>query len=269
MFDDKLRVMEGSLSPNRNQQLLALYRDRYDIEDMIEPFERLEEAQCRRERKLAVLRRRAGQLASELSEVTDRIGALEKEINGTEVAREALAAEIVEETRLRFTETWSPIPVLGYRTWVIHQNRLRGVKVPWPTPEMVASCLTRIPGEDVPHAERRCGIPACGIYATKTLQPFSGTAYGLAGRELALGVVAMTGKVIEHDVGYRAARARAVAVVARLDRTWFATADEDAVAELFTDPRKAATRLEPADVDTRRQAESLLIEMKEKAESWT
>ena len=261
--------MDSPQRPGRYRELLQRYRDRYEIEDIVEPFDKLSLSLVRRERQLGALRRRASQLESDLIEVKARIDALASEIEGTGQAQEAMAAEIVEETRMRFTEAWSPLPILGYRTWLIHENRLRGVKLVWTRPTMTARCLTRIPGEDVPHSERRCGVPACGIYATKSLQPFTGSSYGLAGRELAIGVVAMTGKVIEHDVGYRAGQARAVAAVARIRGTWFSFCGREPIAQLFADPSGVAATNEWAGVTTRSEAEELLSNMKEKIESWT
>ena len=268
-FDDKFGAMDSPQRLGRYRELLRRYRDRYEIEDLAESFDRLEATQMRRERQLAALRRRASQLESDLVEVKAKIDAVKSEIEGTEKAQEVLAAEIVEDARMRFTEAWSPLPILGYRTWVIHENRLRGVKLIWTQPNMAARCLTRVPGEDVPHSERRCGAPACGVYATKSLRPFTGSGYGLAGRELAIGVVAMTGKVIEHDVGYRAGHARAVAAVARMSGRWFSFDSPDSTADLFADPAGIAASSGSAGVTTRAEAEELLSKMKEKIESWT
>lgn len=106
--------------------------------------------------------------------------------------------------------------VMGYRAWSIAQNRLRGARVAWPVPTVLARCLDygRRPGADpadVPHTDGSCGPPPCGIYATKD------AAAALNALEqkgaLALGVVALSGKVVEHEHGYRAAAATAVAML--------------------------------------------------------
>jgi hypothetical protein len=106
--------------------------------------------------------------------------------------------------------------VLGYRAWSITQNRLRGARVAWPVPTVLARCLDygRRPGADpadVPHTDGSCGPPACGIYATKA----AGTALDALDQKgtLAFGVVALSGKVVEHEHGYRAAAATAVGML--------------------------------------------------------
>ena len=107
-------------------------------------------------------------------------------------------------------------PVLAYRAWGIAQNRLRGVRVAWPVPTVEARCLdygrrSGADAADVPHTDGSCGPPPCGIYATRT------AAAAVEAIEhdgpLALGVVALSGKVVEHEHGYRAAVASALALV--------------------------------------------------------
>ncbi|MFH1331038.1 MAG: hypothetical protein ABIJ48_10360 [Actinomycetota bacterium] len=111
---------------------------------------------------------------------------------------------------------WSATPVFAYRAWGIVKNRLRGVRVAWPVPTVEARCLDygRRAGADaaeVPHTDGSCGPPPCGIYATKT------AAAALDAIEhdgpLALGVAALSGKVVEHEHGYRAAVATAVGML--------------------------------------------------------
>ena len=107
-------------------------------------------------------------------------------------------------------------PILAFRAWGISGGRLRGARVAWPVPTVEARCLD--PGRlaeadagDVPHTDATCGPSPCGIYATKT------AAAALVALEhdgpVALGVVALSGKVVEHEHGYRAAAATAVAVL--------------------------------------------------------
>ena len=136
--------------------------------------------------------------------------------------------------------------VFAYRAWGIAQNRLRGVCVAWPVPTVMARCLdygrrAGADSTDVPHTDGSCGPPPCGIYATKT------AAAALDAIEhdgpLALGVVALSGKVVEHEHGYRAAAATAVGmlVVSHGEAMRF---DGMEVDELFVvpDPTIAAAR---------------------------
>lgn len=105
---------------------------------------------------------------------------------------------------------WSPTPVLGFRLWYVFSQRMQGARQTWPRPELEAWCERRGPG--APHVGGGC---RCGIYALKApegligpggirLRPGAGMAYGL---------VALSGVVVEHEHGYRAARAEAVALV--------------------------------------------------------
>ena len=118
--------------------------------------------------------------------------------------------------RVTLPTTHSARPVFAFRAWSIAQNRLRGVRVTGPVPTVEARCLdygrrAGADAADVPHTDGSCGPPPCGIYATKT----AGAALDALEHTgpLALGVVALSGKVVEHEHGYRAAQATAVAML--------------------------------------------------------
>jgi hypothetical protein len=106
-------------------------------------------------------------------------------------------------------------PILAFRAWGISSGRLRGARAAWPVPTVEARCLG--PGQhaagadDVPHTDATCGPSPCGVYATKTAASAL-AALGCDG-PVALGVVALSGKVVEHEYGYRAAAATAVALL--------------------------------------------------------
>jgi hypothetical protein len=110
---------------------------------------------------------------------------------------------------------WSPTAILGFRGWQITDRVLHGAKRAWPTPRYVAGCLRgsqEILTTDVPHTRGECGAPPCGIYATKEPGPIVDMFIDL-GAPFALGLVELAGKVVEHEYGYRAAEATAVAMV--------------------------------------------------------
>jgi hypothetical protein len=105
--------------------------------------------------------------------------------------------------------------VLGFRAWDL-RGLLHGAVRPWPGPEYRAGCFGR-GGERkdpaVPHTDGSCGSPPCGVYAYRRAEDLLGhLGVPSGGRRYAVGVVALSGKVVEHDRGYRAGRARAVAV---------------------------------------------------------
>jgi hypothetical protein len=98
------------------------------------------------------------------------------------------------------------------------RGSLWGAARAWDRPEHEARCLSRRAGNsdvDVPHTDGRCGYPPCGLYCFKEPEQLL-AAFGLpTGPRLAvLGMVALSGKVVEHENGYRAQKARVLAAVA-------------------------------------------------------
>ncbi|MBN2114409.1 MAG: hypothetical protein JW785_09820 [Acidimicrobiia bacterium] len=111
-------------------------------------------------------------------------------------------------------EFWSPTPVLGFRTWDL-RDRIYGAYRAWDRPEYEAICLSPRTGRDyseVPHSDGRCGSPPCGLYCFKEPEQLL-AAFGLpTGTSRAVvGLVALSGKVVEHERGYRAKRAKVLA----------------------------------------------------------
>jgi hypothetical protein len=115
---------------------------------------------------------------------------------------------------------WTPGIVLGFRMWEV-RARLQGAWKPWDSPEHEARCLSRRTGPDaadVPHTDGRCGPPSCGLYCFKEPEQLV-AAFGLprGADRWVMGLVSLSGKVVEHERGYRAQKARvlAAAVVGR------------------------------------------------------
>jgi len=109
---------------------------------------------------------------------------------------------------------WSPTPVVGFRMWDL-RDRIYGSFRPWSKPEYEAVCLSPSTGTDyseVPHSDGRCGPPPCGLYCFKEAEQLL-AAFGLpTGKaRVVVGLVALSGKVVEHERGYRAKRAKVVA----------------------------------------------------------
>ena len=148
---------------------------------------------------------------------------------------------------------WSPTPILGFRVWQMGAH-LHGAKRVWYTPEYVAGCLrgnSEVMDPDVPHSDGSCGRPPCGIYAAK--DPASLVAdFGAEYLPMAYGVVELTGKVVEHDDGYRAQRARAIAVVVVEDEGLTRFEGADAVTRAFADPRAVLAAARPRRVAVKR-----------------
>lgn len=130
---------------------------------------------------------------------------------------------------------WSPTPILGFRAWALGK-RLEGARRAWTTPTYEAGCVTQ--GEErfdemVPHTDGSCGKPPCGIYATKAPEPLL---HEFKGHRMVYGVVAMSGRVVEHDYGYRARRATAVFMVVDHGGRLIKVEGREDLVKLFEDP---------------------------------
>ncbi len=249
---------------------LATYRQRYDIEDRIEPVLSLERSIGRRRARRAGIRRRAGELRRLLTECDAEVEALDGEIAGSERMGALLIRDILDRVRLDEGEAWSPSPIRGYRMWRIEDNTMLGSQqMPWGSPAITARCLRDVPGDDIPHAEARCGPPACGVYATKDLSMFPLKVVQSSWDGYALGVVSLTGKVVEHEQGYRGARASVVGIAARLGDRWLTTARPAHIESLFADPESAMTDLGSPGFAPPGAVEVFLTQWREKEHTWT
>ncbi|NND85567.1 MAG: hypothetical protein HKN46_10510 [Acidimicrobiia bacterium] len=123
----------------------------------------------------------------------------------------ALIEHVVGATRQRHHEAWSPVPVLGFRAWVVEDDRLHGAWDAWELPRSTASCKRAPDRDEVPHTDGRCGPPPCGLYAVKRAEDLLDVT-GWHGVRIALGLVEMSGKVVEHAKGYRAEHMEVVAL---------------------------------------------------------
>jgi hypothetical protein len=134
---------------------------------------------------------------------------------------------------------WSPTPILAFRAWQVGR-RLHGAFRAWDTPTYEAGCVYRGAermSPEVPHTDGSCGSPPCGIYATKDARAIA-RAWG--GEDaFAFGLVELSGRVVEHDDGYRAQRATAIALVVSMGGRLVTAEGLEAVTRLFTDPARA------------------------------
>lgn len=202
------------------------YRERYGDVEELTPLERLD-------RSLAARRARLIQLDEMAAEIAAEKTALEAEISGIDRAVEALIREVLPAIGERFGEGWSPAPVLGYRLWAWNDGEMHGVRARWAVPRMTAECDTARDRFEVPHSDGRCGRLGCGVYAAKDLRRLLDEFAPALRSSFAAGLVEMTGKVVEHDRGYRAARAEVVALVAVSTMAAELTDDTARIAEIF------------------------------------
>ena len=182
---------------------LAQLEDRYGA-DRGDDVIRLDQQIQRRTSKIDTLSEQLAQIVADLARLeSERIGLL--------TAADLVMRDRITEIQISNDERWSPWPIQGFRMWGVTNSGLVGMFERWPTPEMEAVCSKLPLNPDVPHTDGRCREPQCGIYAAKrpevvleSVPPDGGWAIGL---------VSMSGKVVEHEFGYRAQRARVEAIV--------------------------------------------------------
>jgi len=183
------------------------YRDRYGDLDDLEPLDRIDRAIASRVARIKQLRQIA-------DEVNAEIRGFELEIEGIEKGAEALLGDLLSRIARRFDEAWSPTPVLGFRLWATSESGIHGVHQQWREPTLRATCDATSNDAEVPHTDGRCGRLGCGIYAAKDAFRLL-TEFAPALRSsFAVGLVGLSGKVVEHERGYRGEHAVVLAVVA-------------------------------------------------------
>lgn len=151
---------------------------------------------------------------------------------------------------------WSNQPVVGYRVWELIDDELHGARTAWCEPLKKAECLSGRgrSGQPIPHDLGVCGNPPCGIYAMKGVGSIRQLVETTLERcrapiMLAVGIVSMSGRVIEHEHGYRAERASVTAlslfeVTADGGVAVAVTADPRMISAAFSSPRQTHTALQ-------------------------
>ncbi len=169
----------------------------------------------------------------QMTELTAERKRLTGEVAGFEKGLALVLAAEAERRAEKYGEAWSPIPIRGYRVWRIIDGRLSGARMAWPTPQLVARCA-RGGDIEVPHTDNSCRRPQCGIYAAKNPDLLVGELLG--GTRGVMGLVELSGKVVEHERGYRAREARVVALGAVGGARLLLADDAATIAEVFAAP---------------------------------
>ena len=237
---------------------LELYRARYRSVAVPAEVDRLSLAIGRRQTRVDHLR---GQIEGLL----DEVARIEAEIAGCRKGYEAVLTDTIERIKRDQQEGWTPFPVLGYRLWGWRDGFLHGAWQPWKTTSKQAVCARG--DREVPHSDGRCGRLGCGIYAAKEPAPLLEEHTGPNDHGYFAGMVELTGKVVEHERGYRAARAEVVAgVLVAADRL-VVTSSPHELDALFAGPAKALDELgEPR----RGRAWDTIVDfMNQRSTTWT
>ena len=142
---------------------------------------------------------------------------------------------------------WSPTPIIGYRMWWQRRGRWSGARSLWHAPVMHAACLPKgRPGAPHLRSQGVC-LGSCGInaYADPTAlsrqwdagRPLKYRDSSLTRDRLPLlfGVVALSGRVVEHDNGYRARHALVTGLVHFEPMEARSTDDPDRIRAAFAD----------------------------------
>ncbi len=182
------------------------------------------------ERRRRLLSALMDQRRAEAETLQGRGRALQRQIAELEALRAELPAPLVAEPAIcrepPAAAFWSPVPIVGFRLWRLTSRGVLGVVQAWPGPRLEARC-PRGPG--VPHDAPNC---RCGIYALKD----PGALWALrpgAGPILVYGLAALSGKVVEHEHGYRARCAEVMAVVVMRNGAMLCRSDPAWIARLF------------------------------------
>jgi hypothetical protein len=211
------------------RRALRRYVERYGRLSGMVDVEKANSAMAFRQRRLDRLLEEEARIRSEIAAMTSEITRIERWV-------EFCLEDAIERVRREKSEGWSPRPVLGFRLWWIGDGALNGVKAPWISRKMTAVCLTSGGEFEIPHSDGRCGRLGCGVYAAKSIGPLYRDFDVKSIKDFALGLVAMTGKVVEHDDGYRAAEATVVALAATLRGHMLLTGNSSRIEEVFEYP---------------------------------
>ena len=185
----------------------------------------------RMHRTIAAQRLRLERLEHEAAAVVAEITRLEDELHGRETALALLLGTVVERIELATCDAWSPVPILGYRLWAMRRGGLHGARARWTEPAFTATCAAH--GGAAPHSDGRCGRLGCGVYATKHLDDLLRMHVEPESHSYVAALVALTGTVVEHERGYRAAAARVVAAYAVWPDRVVATSDVEKITAIF------------------------------------
>jgi hypothetical protein len=261
-------TMQPVLGEDTTEKLAELrheirrYQDRYGELSGMADLSKADSAMTTRQRRLDTLHKEEERIRAQINSMTSELRRIEKWL-------EFWLEDVITRVKREHAEGWSPRPVLGYRIWGVGKEALHGVKMPWEGRTLVATCLSQGGDEEIPHTDGRCGRLGCGVYAAKTVDPLY-VEFDVRGiGDVALGLVALSGKVVDHDEGYRAAEATVVALGASMGDYLMLTSDPNQIDEIFDDPTviSHASRVEAED-QRFLEMETFVADEARRAEQW-
>ena len=201
-------------------------RIRYGATEPPPEVDRLQRAGQRRLARLKHLR-------LQLSDLTAEIVVLEAEQEGLDKTLGLVLDTALRDLKAKHSEAWSPFPVLGFRIWDLRPTGFYGFREHWNHHTLSAYCPTTKTSREVPHTDGSCGEPPCGFYAAKDVVALLSENPGHQIERLAVGLVGMAGKVVEHERGYRSQEATVLAIAFAKGDTFRITDDPIEIQLLF------------------------------------
>jgi hypothetical protein len=225
-----------------------------DLESTIERVQRLREKYDLLRRRLrrtdgtddierldvAIARRRAR--VRHLDEQIDALDAererLKGEIVGCLHGAEALLIDLVDRLESLDGPCWAPTPIVGYSRFDVVDGALDDGDHTWDEWTLRPACPDgRL---SPPHENGACRDGACGVLVWKALDQLP----DVSGAKLAALVeVSVSGRIVEHDLGYRGEFGRITALIAFDGGRWFRTRDTDQIEWFTTAPLEAFAEL--------------------------
>jgi hypothetical protein len=178
-------------------------------------------------------RARLRDLRGRLQTIREEVDALDVEVAGIDKTLRFFLSEIISSIKVEHGPAWSPVPVLGFRVWNLREEGFYGYRVRWEHRSLAAECGSTRNQDDVPHTDGQCANPPCGIYAAKDVDRIIEAHSNLEVAMMAVGLVAMTGKVVEHEHGWRAERVTVLALALVRGGRVQTTDDPDEIELLF------------------------------------
>lgn len=223
----------SSSSLARQTHRVRVLRSRYEAlrrrlqrSDGLIELERLEGSIDRRTRRLEHI----NDQIDRLSEERDRV---EAEILGCYTGSEALLTDLVSRMEEIEGTDWTPIPIASFTMWNLSGETMHDGTVSWGGRTAVGTCDRSAAGA-LPHSADACARGGCGIVGLRQLGTIGDVSSdGLVG----IGRLHMSGRVVEHEHGYRAELAEVVALIATDGSRWFRTRDRAQIDDFFASPR--------------------------------
>ena len=229
----------SSSSLARQAHRVRVLRSRYETlrrklqrNDGLSEIERLDGSIDRRTRRLEHI----NQQIDRLFEERDRV---EAEILGCYTGSEALLTDLVSRMEEIEGTDWTPIPIASFTMWELSGETMDDGAVAWRSRTAVGTCDHSAAG-DLPHTTKACARGGCGIVGFRDLSKLGDVpSDGLVG----VGRLHMSGRVVEHEHGYRAELAEVVALIATDGGRWFRTRDHNQIDDFFASPEATFGRL--------------------------